>query len=160
MQINLEIVTPERIAYTDSVDMITVPGVDGILGILPRHAPLFAQLTEGEVKISKGNQELFLAIGGGFIEVMPKKVMILVTKAMYADELNETEINQAKIQALEALKQKITPQEKIIAQAMLRQNPSLTYFLLTKNPIFGKLNHAPKKTSLHFCFRWSFIRTW
>ncbi len=122
MQINLEIVTPERIAYTDSVDMITVPGVDGILGILPRHAPLFAQLTEGEVKISKGNQELFLAIGGGFIEVMPKKVMILVTKAMYADELNETEINQAKIQALEALKQKITPQEKIIAQAMLRQS--------------------------------------
>jgi F-type H+-transporting ATPase subunit epsilon len=122
MQINLEIVTPERVAYTDTIDMVTVPGVDGVLGILPRHAPLFAQLQEGEVKIKKGNQELFLSIGGGFIEVTKDKVMILVTQAKHADELNETEINQAKQKAVEALKQKITPQEKLIAQAMLRQS--------------------------------------
>lgn len=118
----LEIVTPERIAYANQVDRVSVPSSMGTLGILHRHAPLFAQLTEGEVKIVKDDQEFFLAIGGGYIEVTKKKVMILVTRALHAHELNEQEILKAKQVAEEALKQTPTGEISITAEAALRQS--------------------------------------
>jgi F-type H+-transporting ATPase subunit epsilon len=122
MTLKLEIVTPERVAYSESVDMVTVPAVTGTLGILPRHIPLFAQLTEGELKIKKGSEEIFLAIGGGFVEVTKEKVMVLVTRAVNAKELSEQEIKRAREQAEEALKQKPTGKELAAAQALLRQS--------------------------------------
>jgi len=120
--LNLEIVTPERIAYTDEVEMVSVPSVLGTMGILPKHIPLFAALTEGEVKIKKGNDEVYLSIGGGFVEVTKSKVIILVTRAVHYKELNEVEIAHAKKEAEEALKQKPTGKELTVAQALLRQS--------------------------------------
>ena len=122
VQLKLEIVTPERIAYSEAVDMVTVPSVNGTLGILPKHIPLFAQLTEGELKIKKGNDEIFLAIGGGFVEVTKTKVMVLVTRAVNAKQLNESDIAKARRDAEEALKQKPTGKELSTAQALLRQS--------------------------------------
>lgn len=118
----LEIITPERIAYTNQVEMVSVPSALGTMGILPRHVPLFSQLVEGELKIKTGKDELFLAIGGGFIEVTKNKVMVLVTRAMHAKELNEKEILEAKSRAEEALKQKPTGSELLSVQAYLRQS--------------------------------------
>jgi F-type H+-transporting ATPase subunit epsilon len=120
--LNLEIITPDRIAYTDKVDMVSLPSVLGRIGILPHHISLFAQLIEGEVKIKKGSEELYLAIGGGFVQVTQDKVMVLVTRAVHADELNESEINRAKVEAQEALKQKPTGKELLTIQTMLRQS--------------------------------------
>ena len=122
MTLNLEIVTPERIAYTNEIDMVSVPSVLGTMGILPKHTPLFAALTEGEVKIKKGSEEIYLAIGGGFVEITKSKVMILVTRAVHFRELNEAEILKAKQQALEALKTKPTGKELSVAQSLLRQS--------------------------------------
>lgn len=122
MLIHLEIVTPDRLAYADDVNFVTAPGISGTLGILPRHAPLFAQLTEGEIKIRKDKDEIFLAIGGGFIEVTKNKVMILVTRAVHAHELNETEIINAQKQAQDAIKNPPSVEARAAAQILLRQS--------------------------------------
>lgn len=116
----LEIITPERIAYEDQVKMVVAPGVDGQMGILAHHAPLFAQLTEGELKVQKDNDEFFLALGGGYIEVTPTKVTVLVTKAVHADEINEAEMEKAKLAAEEALKQKPEGADLDAARSLLR----------------------------------------
>jgi F-type H+-transporting ATPase subunit epsilon len=119
--LKLEIITPEKIAYTDEVDMVVVPSKEGMLGILPHHMPLFAALSEGELKIKKGDEEYFLSIGGGYVEVSREKVIILVTKAVHAHELNEAEITKARQKAHEDLKQKLTPESVAAARMMLRQ---------------------------------------
>jgi F-type H+-transporting ATPase subunit epsilon len=120
--IHLEIITPEKIAFTDEVEMVTVPSADGIIGVLPKHAPLFSRLIQGEVKILKKRDEIFLAIGGGFMEVTPEKVIILVTEAYHAEEINEQEMMMAKKRAEEALSQKPTGSALIEAKAMFQRS--------------------------------------
>jgi F-type H+-transporting ATPase subunit epsilon len=73
----LEIVTPERLAYSEYVDSVQVPGIDGELGILPHHAPLISMLGVGELRIRKGGVEESFAIFGGFLQVRPDKVVVM-----------------------------------------------------------------------------------
>lgn len=121
-KLQVEIITPDRVAFSDQVDFVIIPSAAGQLTILPHHTPLFAQLVEGELKIKKGNQERFLSIGGGFIEVTKEKTTILVTKAVHADELNEAEILKAKKEAGEALKEKPKGEALRLAQALMRSS--------------------------------------
>lgn len=116
----LEIITPEKIAFQDEVSMVIVPSATGELGILPGHTSLFTQLTEGELKILKENKESFFSLGGGFMEVTPKKVTVLVTKALHADELDEAKILAAKKEAEEALARKPSGADLVSAQVLLR----------------------------------------
>lgn len=118
----LEIITPERVVYQEQVDMVVAPAVKGIVGILAHHVPLFTSLKEGELKIVKGQEEYFLAIGGGFLEVTPDKVSILVTRALHAQEINEKEVLEAKARAEEALLQKPTGDSFLAAQSLLRRS--------------------------------------
>ncbi len=119
----LEIVTPQKVSFSDNaVSYINVPGESGVLGILPHHTALFAKLTEGEVKIVKGNEETYLAIGGGFIEVNKNKVTILVTRAVHATEINERSVMEAQRRAEELLKQKPTGEAFAQAQEMYRRS--------------------------------------
>jgi len=111
----LEIITPERIVYSDQVHMVTAPSSEGVIGILPQHVPLFTKLVEGEVKITTQSEEFYLAIGGGFLEVTREKAILLVTAAYRADELNEAEILAAKKRAELALTAK--PEGEALAQA-------------------------------------------
>lgn len=120
--LTLEIITPERIVYTDSlVNYVSVPSKEGILGILPNHAPLFALLTEGELKIVKDRQEIYLSIGGGFIEVSRNKVTILVTRAVHSQEINEQETLEAKRKAEDLLKEKPSGETLTFAQNLYRR---------------------------------------
>ncbi len=118
----LEVVTPERVAFSDQVEMVTAPSLMGIIGILPHHIPLFTRLVEGEVKINKEKEELYLAIGGGFLEVTPLKVVILVTEAYRANEINEQEVLAAKKRAEEALAAKPTGDALIQAQSLFKRS--------------------------------------
>lgn len=118
----LEIITPERLAYKDEVEMVTAPTARGTVGILAHHVPLFSRLTEGEVKVTKGTEEYYLAIGGGFMEVTRNRVSILVTRAVHARELNEAEIKKAQDRAHEALKRGIKGAELQEAQSLLRRS--------------------------------------
>lgn len=131
----LEIITPEKVAFSDQVSLLTAVSASGVIGILPHHVPLFSRLIEGELKITKGSEESFLAIGGGFIEVTPQKVVVLVTSAFQADELDEKEILEAKKRAEQALIEKPTGQELKEAQVLLRRsNVSLKVLQHKKYP--------------------------
>ena len=76
MPLLLEIVTPERLAYSDTVDSVQLPGIEGELGVLPHHAPLVSMLGVGELRIRKGGAEESFAIAGGFLQVRPDRVVV------------------------------------------------------------------------------------
>jgi F-type H+-transporting ATPase subunit epsilon len=99
MPIRLEIVSPERRAYTDEVDMVVVPGIDGELGILPHHTRLISALGTGELRIRKAGTEQILLISGGFVEVRPDKVIVLADLAEHSDEIDEAKAVEARREA-------------------------------------------------------------
>ncbi len=99
MPLQLEIVTPERLAYSDEVDMVLVPGVDGELGILPHHAPLVSLLGVGELRIRKGVDEESFAIVGGFLQVRPDKVVVMAETADLASDIDLERAQEARREA-------------------------------------------------------------
>ncbi len=103
MPLHLEIVTPERLAYSDDVDMVLVPGIDGEMGILPHHTPLVSLLGLGELKIRKGGQEESFAIAGGFLQVRPDKVVVMAETASLASEIDLERAQEARREAQRAL---------------------------------------------------------
>lgn len=110
--IRLDIVTPEAKTFSEDVDMVTIPGIDGELGILPMHAPLMTQLKPGELKILRGGQETRLATGGGFAEVMPDRVSILTDSALAEHDVDEDAAQAAIERAKAALADKNLPSEE------------------------------------------------
>lgn len=103
MPLHLEIVTPERLVYSDDVDGVQVPGADGELGILPHHAPLVSTLGAGELRIRKGNAEESIAVVGGFVQVRPDKVVVMAESADLASEIDLERAQQARRDAEKAL---------------------------------------------------------
>ena len=122
MQFHLDVITPQRKAFSEEVDSVMAPTVNGMIGVLALHEPLFSALTEGEIKITSGSKEYFLAIGSGFMEVTKSGVSILVTSAFHAHELNEAEIKKAQQSAKEALSKHISGIELSAAQSLLRRS--------------------------------------
>jgi len=102
--IKLDIVTAEGVVYSDEVDVVVAPGVEGQLGILPHHAPLMTTLQPGELRIRTGGEEFSLAISGGFLEVRPDRVIILADAAERAEEIDVQRAEEAKRRAEERLK--------------------------------------------------------
>ena len=103
MPLLLEIVTPERLAYSDTVDAVNLPGVEGELGVLPHHAPLVSMLGVGELRIRKGGSEESFAIVGGFLQVRPDKVVVMAETADMASEIDLEKAQQARRDAEQAL---------------------------------------------------------
>ena len=101
MPLQLEIVSPERRAFTDEVDMVIVPGIDGQLGILPHHTRLITALGTGELRIKKGGTEQSLLISGGFVEVRPDKVVLMADLAEHSDEIDEARAVEARKRRVE-----------------------------------------------------------
>ena len=99
MPLRLEIVSPERRAYADDVDMVVVPGIDGQLGILPHHTRLITALGTGELRIKKGGTEESMLISGGFVEVRPDKVVVMADLAEHSDEIDEAKAVEARKRA-------------------------------------------------------------
>jgi F-type H+-transporting ATPase subunit epsilon len=99
MPIQLEIVSPERRAYADEVDMVVVPGIDGELGILPHHTRLLSALGTGELRIKKGGTETMMFISGGFVEVRPDRVVIMADLAEHSEEIDEAAAADARKRA-------------------------------------------------------------
>lgn len=87
-KLTLEIVTPERRILTDTVDEVVLPGKMGSLGVLPGHAPLLTSLGVGELEYRKGSAKRYLAIAGGFAEVLPTRVIVLADTAEKAEEID------------------------------------------------------------------------
>ena len=103
MPLQLEIVTPEKQAYADEVDSVVLPGTEGELGVLPHHAPLVSTLGIGELRIRKGGVEESFAIVGGFLQVLPDKVVVMAETADMAAEIDLEKAQEARREAERAL---------------------------------------------------------
>src|SRR6266550_4827515 len=96
MPLNLEIVTPEKLACSDEVASVQLPGSEGELGVLPHHAPLVSNLGVGELRIRRGGQEESFAIAGGFLQVRPDRVVVMAETADMASEIDLERAQQEK----------------------------------------------------------------
>lgn len=103
MSIQLEIVTPEKLAYAETVDSVQLPGIEGELGVLPGHAPLVSMLGVGELRIRKGGVEESFAIVGGFLQVRPDKIVVMAETADMASEIDLEKAQEARREAERAL---------------------------------------------------------
>ncbi len=103
MPLLLEIVTPEKLAYSDTVDAVVLPGSEGELGVLPHHAPLVSMLGVGELRIRKGPETETFAIAGGFLQVLPTKVVVMAEMADMAAEIDLEKAEEARKEAERAL---------------------------------------------------------
>ena len=103
MPLQLEIVTPEKLAYQGEVDSVQLPGSEGELGVLPHHAPLISTLGAGELRLRKGVEDEFFAIVGGFLQVLPDKVVVMAETADIASEIDLEKAQEARRQAEQAL---------------------------------------------------------
>ncbi len=119
--IRLDIVTAERVVYSEDVDVVVAPGVEGQLGILPHHAPLMTVLQPGELRARKGREELILAITGGFLEVRPDRVIVLADAAERAEEIDIARAEEAKRRAQEQLRERTPGVDLFRAEAGLRR---------------------------------------
>jgi F-type H+-transporting ATPase subunit epsilon len=122
MPLLLEIVTPERLAYSETVDSVVLPGSEGELGILPHHAPLVSTLGVGELRIRKGGTEETFAIAGGFLQVGPDKVVVMAETADMASEIDLEKAQEARREAERTLEDASgEPVDLARARAQLQQ---------------------------------------
>lgn len=121
-KLKLDIVTAERQTFSDEVDAIIAPGIQGQLGILPHHAPLMTMLQPGELVLRKDKEESYLFISGGFLEIRPDKVIILADACEYCEEIDISRAEEAKRRAEEHLKSVSPETDHARASAALRKS--------------------------------------
>ena len=106
--LKLEIVTPEAIVFSEDVNMVTLPALDGQIGVYPQHIPLMTQIVPGEIIVQKDGQESFLAVGEGVVEVTATRVAIVTDMAIPADRIDEAKVEEARQRAAARLQDKIS----------------------------------------------------
>ena len=117
--IKLEIVTPEAKTFSDDVDMVTLTGIEGEMGILPQHMPLMTQLVAGEIHAKKGSENIFLAVGEGFVQVTGERVAILTDMAIKANDIDEAKAEEARQRAEARLNEKLSAEDTALVQSSL-----------------------------------------
>ena len=117
--LKLEIVTPDAKVYSEDVDIVTLPGVEGEMGIYPQHVPLMTQLSAGEIIVRKGGQDFFLAVGDGFVEVTGERVAVLTDMAIRAENIDEAKAEEARRRAEARLAEQIDDEEAALVNAAL-----------------------------------------
>ncbi|MFQ5860164.1 MAG: F0F1 ATP synthase subunit epsilon [Dehalococcoidia bacterium] len=117
----LEIITAEQVVYSDEVEVVVAPGIEGELGILPHHAPLMTLLQPGELLIRKGREETYLAVTGGFLEVLANKVTILADACERSEEIDAARAQEALQRARERLQMRTADMDLQRALAALRR---------------------------------------
>ena len=119
--LKLEIVTPEKTAYSEDVERVTLPGSEGELGVYPNHVPLLTTLNPGELRVLKGGKESFLAIGEGFVEVTGTSVSVLTDMALDVSAIDESAAEEAVARARAAMKDDLGKEEVAAVQASLQK---------------------------------------
>ncbi|WCJ61170.1 F0F1 ATP synthase subunit epsilon [Fontisphaera persica] len=124
-QLKLEIVTPEGVTTSEMVDYVTLPGVEGEMGIYPMHVPLMTQIVAGEIVVRKGGEEYLLAVGDGFVEITADHVSVLTDMAIKANDIDEAKAEEARRRAEARLQEKLSQEELAAAQAALARSAAL-----------------------------------
>lgn len=109
--LELRIITPEKIAYSEKVEMVTLPGIEGEMGVFPQHVPLMTQMVPGEIIVRKDGREFFLAVGEGLVEVTGDHVAILTDMAIESDHIDEAKVEEARQRAEARLREKLSDEE-------------------------------------------------
>ncbi len=119
--ITVEIVTPERVVFSEPVDFVVVPGIEGYLGVLPMHAPIVSGLNIGVLKVISGGKETKMAVSGGFMEVNNDKVVILADSAERSDEIDIARAKAARDRAEQRLTNRTHDIDIVRAELALRR---------------------------------------
>jgi F-type H+-transporting ATPase subunit epsilon len=117
--LKLEIVTPDGKAYSEDVEMVTLTGVQGEMGILPQHIPLMTRIVPGELVVRKGGRDLLVAVGGGLVQVTGPRVNIVTDMAVAADKIDEATAEEARRRAEARLREKLSDEEVATIEASL-----------------------------------------
>jgi F-type H+-transporting ATPase subunit epsilon len=120
--LKLEIITPQAIVYSEDVHMVTLPGVEGQIGIYPQHVRLITQVVPGEVIVNKNGQESSIAVGEGLVEVSATNVAIVTDMAIHADHIDEAKVEEARKRAEARLQEKISDEEVASVNASLARS--------------------------------------
>ena len=119
--LKLEIVTPEEKIYSADVDMVTLPGAEGELGVYPKHVPLLTTLKPGELRVLKNGRETSMAVGEGFVEIKADAVSVLTDMALEAEKIDVTAAEAAVERAKAAMKEDLGKEEVAAIQASLQK---------------------------------------
>ena len=138
MPMHLEIITAERQVYSDEVDMVIAPGFDGQLGILPMHAPLMTMLKPGELTVRKDGENMYVAVSGGFMEVLGNRVSVLADACERSDEIDEQRAEQAVQRAQERLANRGSDMELERAVSALRRAQVRVDLVRRRSPRSGQ----------------------
>src|SRR4051812_9571047 len=106
--LQLEIVTPEATVFSEQVEMVTFPGVEGELGILPDHVPLMTQMVAGEMTVRQGGRDRFLAVGEGLVEITGRSVAVLTAMAIPVENIDEAKAEEARMHAEAKLRERLS----------------------------------------------------
>jgi F-type H+-transporting ATPase subunit epsilon len=120
--LRLEIVTAEGTAYSEDVELVTLPGVAGQFGVYPQHVRLITQMEPGEIIVRKDGRDTFFASGAGLIEVTGTRVSVLTDLAVQADKIDEAKAEEARLRAEARLKEKLSDEEVASVNASLTRS--------------------------------------
>ena len=120
--LKLEIVTPESEAFSDDVEMVTLPAVEGEMGVLPQHTPLMTQIMPGEIIVRKDGKDMYLAVGEGFVQITGERVAIMTDMALRAESIDETAAEDARKRAEARLAERLDDEETAVVNAALARS--------------------------------------
>ena len=118
----LEIVTPEAVVYSEDVHMVTLPGIDGQIGVYPLHIPLMTRIVPGEIIVRKDDHESFLAVGEGLVEITGDKVSIVTDMAISDEQIDEAKVEEERQRAAARLQEKLSDEEVATVTASLARS--------------------------------------
>ena len=121
-KLKLEIVTPQGNVFAEDVHMVTLPAIDGQIGVYPHHVRLITQIVPGELIVTTDGQERYLAVGEGLVEVTADRVAVVTDMAIPADKIDETKVEEARARAAARLSEKISDEEVASVNASLARS--------------------------------------
>ena len=133
MKIDLQVVTPEKIAFEGEIDQISLPTKDGQITILPKHISLVSTVKSGELVIKNGEEEILMAVYGGFVEVRKNQVRVMTDVAERVDEIDEEKAQKARDDAQRKLQEKDRMDDVDFADAVRQLEKSLALLKAVKN---------------------------
>ena len=139
----LEIATAERVVYSEDVEILVAPGMDGQLGILPNHAPLLTALQPGEIRVVREGEESYMAVSGGFLEVMANRVTILADTAERAEEIDIERAEEAMQRAQERIESSVSAMDLQRALASIRRSQARLLAARRRRPRRNMATAAP-----------------
>ena len=120
--LRLEIVTPQETAFSEDVHMVTLPGIEGQMGVYPQHVRLITQIVPGELIVLQNGVERLLAVGEGLVDISAERVSIITDMAIPADRVDEAAVEAARERAAARLREKISDEEIASVNASLARS--------------------------------------